>query len=346
MKNSFYDYSLEDLNILFKENNLSSSTPGQLFNWHYKKRQTSPCLKDMAKQSIEFIQNNLTFNLPEINTIQLSTDNTVKFLFNFSDNLKVETVLIPFNNKYTICLSSQVGCGMNCSFCFTGSQGLKRNLTTTEIIGQFIMAQKWLTENRPNYDRILNIVFMGQGEPLHNFDAVKKSCEIFLSQFGLSIACHKITISTAGYLPGIERFKNEMPNVNIALSLHSPIEEKRNQLIPINKKYPLSKILEFIDKIPEGKNRFVTYEYLLIKDFNDTELDAHLTGELLRGKKAYINLIPFNSIPNSKYERSVDASIARFKAILDQYKIPTLIRTTKGDEIMAACGQLNTKVIL
>jgi 23S rRNA (adenine2503-C2)-methyltransferase len=184
---------------------------------------------------------------------------------------------------------------------------------------------------------------MGQGEPLHNFDAVKKSCEIFLSQHGLSLAKEKITISTAGYLPGLQRFKAEMPDVNIALSFHSPFAEKRNKLIPINKRYPLDEILPLIDKIPHGKNRFVTYEYLLAKDFNDGDEDAHATGELLRGKNAYVNLIPFNSFPGAEFARPSDETIERFKTILDLYKIPTLIRTTKGDEILAACGQLNSK---
>lgn len=285
----------------------------------------------------------MSFHLPEVDTLQESSDKTVKFLFKLEDGHKVETVLIPFNNKYTICLSSQVGCAMKCSFCYTGIQGLQRNLKTEEIIGQFLEAQRWLSLNRPEDDKILNIVFMGQGEPLHNFDAVKNACEIFLSQHGLSLADQKITISTAGYLPGLERWKDEMPQVNIALSLHSPIKEKRDQLIPINKRFPLEEVLEYVDAIPSGKNRFVTYEYLLIENFNDSDEDAHLTGKLLAGKKAYVSLIPFNPFPGSDYKKPALARVEQFKAVLDSYKIPTLIRATKGDEILAACGQLNSK---
>jgi 23S rRNA (adenine2503-C2)-methyltransferase len=184
---------------------------------------------------------------------------------------------------------------------------------------------------------------MGQGEPLHNFDAVKKACEIFISQHGLSLARDRITISTAGYLPGLERWKNEMPDVNVALSLHSVVKSKRDQLIPINQRYPLDEVMKYIEQIPEGKKRFVIYEYLLIKDFNDSEEDAHLTGQYLKGKKASINLIPFNPYPNSHYEKPQLEKVIQFKAILDQYLIPTMIRTTKGDQILAACGQLNTK---
>ncbi len=343
MKTSFYKYSLHDLQELFEQKNLPKSGPSLLFNWHYKKRNTEACRVDLAKTSIDYLEENMDFDLPVIDSVQESEDKTVKFLFLLKDGLKVETVLVPFHQKYTICLSSQVGCAMNCSFCFTGTQGLKRHLSTDEIIGQFLEAQRWLSQHRPQDDRILNIVFMGQGEPLHNFDAVKKACEIFLSQHGLSLACHKITISTAGYLPGLKRWKEEMPNVNIALSLHSPLKVKRDQLIPLNKRYPLEEVLLLADDIPEGKNRFVTYEYLMIKDFNDSEDDAHSTGKLLAGKKAYINLIPFNPFPGSLYQRPKNHRMMAFKAILDSYQIPTLIRTTKGDNILAACGQLNTK---
>lgn len=343
MQKSFYDYSLADLQDIFQREDLPPSGPSLLFNWYYKKRRTEFCTVDLAKKSQDYLREHFDFTLPRIATVHQSEDRTVKFLFELADGSRVETVIIPFNKKYSICLSSQVGCAMNCSFCFTGTQGLKRSLATHEIVGQFTEAQKWLSLNRPGDDKILNVVFMGQGEPLHNFDAVKKACEIFLSQHGLSIAKEKITISTAGYLPGLLRFKAEMPDVNIALSFHSPFTEKRNKLIPINQRYPLADILPIIDKIPFGKNRFVTYEYLLAKDFNDADVDAHATGAMLQGKNAYINLIPFNPFPGAQFERPSETVIARFKAILDTYQIPTLIRTTKGDEILAACGQLNSK---
>lgn len=340
---SFYQFTLSELEELFSQNKLPPSGPALLFNWHYKKRMTIPCENDLAKVSRVFVQENFDFTLPQVAQIQESSDKTVKFLFALKDDLKIESVLIPFNNKYTICLSSQVGCAMKCSFCFTGTQGLKRHLQAEEIIGQFLAAQRWLTENRPGDDKILNIVFMGQGEPLHNFDAVKKASEIFLSKNGLCLAPHKITISTAGYLPGLERWKQEMPKVNIAVSFHSPIKEKRDQLIPINQRYPIEDVVRFAEEIPEGRTRFVTYEYLLIKDFNDSVEDAHATGRFLEGKNAYISLIPFNPFPGTAYKRPQMEEVEGFKAILDKYKIPTLIRKTKGDEILAACGQLNTK---
>lgn len=344
MKPSFYDLNFSDLETVLRQNDLNDSAASVLFNWHYKKKEKAPCTTNIAKDSLAFFQENFDFTLPEIDTVKESNkDRSVKFLFTLKDSHKIETVLIPFHKKYSICLSSQVGCAMNCSFCFTGKQGLKRNLTTSEMVGQFLQAWRWLATNRPGEERILNIVFMGQGEPLHNFDAVKKACEIFLAQHGTSIGFQKITISTAGYIPGLKRWSREIPGVNLALSLHSPFEEKRNELIPINKKYPLDEVLSYVDRIPLSKKQFITYEYILIKDFNDSPEDAKKLGTLLAGKRAYINLIPFNPFPDSPYQCPDLDTIERFKAVLDTFKIPTLIRGTKGDDVLAACGQLNSK---
>ncbi len=231
---------------------------------------------------------------------------------------------------------------MNCSFCHTGRQGLSRNLRADEILGQYLGARDWLERERGGW--ISNAVFMGQGEPLHNLEAVAKACSILVSQHGISMADHKITVSTSGYLPGLERWKNEMPNVNVALSLHSPFNDRRSQIIPINRKWPIEKILPLVDSIPTGKKRFVTYEYLLIDGFNDRPEDAQATGELLAGKKAYVNLIPFNAFPGSRFKSPSQEVILRFKATLDEFGLPTTIRSTKGDEILAACGQLNSAI--
>lgn len=286
----------------------------------------------------------LDFTLPKISSLAESEDRTVKFLIEMADGERVEAVLIPFQKKYTVCLSSQVGCLMKCSFCFTGEQGFKRHLKAEEIIGQFIQIQRWLKEKRPDDHKILNVVFMGQGEPLHNFDAVKKACEILVSQWGLSLAGHKITVSTAGYLPGLERWKQEMPDVNVALSLHAVTNEKRNQLIPLNRKYPLEDLLPVLTKIPQGEKRFVTYEYLVLKDFNDSEEEIHQLARLLQDKKAFINLIPFNPYPGSRYQRPGDDKMLRLKEIIESYGLPATVRTTKGHNILAACGQLNHQV--
>lgn len=343
MKSSFYQHSFEDLKKYLVEHGCKEDQARLLFNWHYKKNKVNPCeINGLSTQTKQIIYSNLSFDLPIIDHVKTSQDLTVKFLFSFQDGRKVETVLIPFNQKYTVCLSSQVGCAMNCAFCYTGTQGLTRSLKTEEIVGQFLAAQTWLTLNRPGDDRILNVVFMGQGEPLHNFDSVKTAVEILISQHGLSLADHKITVSTSGYLPGLLRWKNEMPSVNIALSLHSPNDEKRSQLIPINRKYPLKDVVPLIEEFPQGKKRFVTYEYLLIHEFNDSEEDALLTAKLLVGTKAFVNLIPFNPFPGTKWQRPSDEKVKKFCEIIEAHRIPVTIRTTKGDQILAACGQLNS----
>ena len=341
---AFYAQTLETLQSLFLEHEMQGSTPQLLYNWYYKKKRRTPLEHhNLMSKTRAFIESQFHFDLPENLSVHKSADKTVKFLFRLKDGATIESVLIPFQNKYTLCLSSQVGCAMKCSFCFTGDQGFKRHLTCDEIVGQFLKAQEWLTQHRPGDDRILNLVYMGQGEPLHNFDAVKTSAHIFISQFGLSLADHKITISTSGYLPGLLRWKTEMPNVNIALSLHSAFDHIRERIIPITTKYPLAEILPLVDQIPQGKKRFVTYEYLLLKDFNDSTEDAIAVGRLLESKKAYINLIPFNPYPGALFERPNLKVVESFKSTLERFKIPTLIRSTKGDEILAACGQLNTK---
>lgn len=343
-KTSFYEHNYQELETLLKTHAINPKSASLLFRHHYKEKKLSPCEHhNLSKAARSFVALNFDFSLPEIDYVHESTDLTVKLLVKLKDDQKVECVLIPFQNKYTICLSTQVGCAMKCSFCFTGTQGLKRNLETSEIIGQFILAWNWLKENRPDDHQLKNIVYMGQGEPLHNFSAVKKASEIFLDQHGMSLGIQKITVSTAGYLPGLKRWNEEMPGVNLALSLHSVIEEKRNKLIPINQRYSLQEVMDYIDTIPLARKQYVIYEYLLIKDFNDTEEDAHATGAFLKGRQAIINLIPFNPFPGSGFERSTDESILRFQKIIETYNLPALIRTTKGDDILAACGQLNTK---
>lgn len=340
VRRSFYSYPYSELCKLGLENGLTQHMASIVYNWHYKKNQRESCAhQDISNKAKSFLAE-FDFQLPEIQTVKQSKDGTVKFLFGLADGQRVETVLIPFTGKYSVCVSSQVGCAVKCSFCFTGTQGFKRNLTTEEIIGQFLGAQTWLTANRPDAGKILNVVYMGQGEPLHNFEAVRDSACIFISQHGISLAPRKVTVSTSGHAPGLRRWREEMPDVNIALSLHSPFDEKRSELIPLNRRYGLEEILPLVDAIPKSKGRFATYEYVMLQDYNDGAEEAHATGKLLKGKKAYINLIPFNTFPNSEYRSSSMERIQQFKAILDSYEIPTLIRITKGDDILGACGQL------
>lgn len=339
---SFFDYTFEELTKNFLERNISSTSALHLFNWYYKKKKAVPCELRLSNHARNTIYSSFNFDLPKIKSVAESNDRTVKFLISFDDQLSVEAVLIPFQGKYSICLSSQVGCAMNCSFCFTGTQGLSRHLETREIVTQFLVCQNWLTQNRPNDDWISNIVFMGQGEPLHNFNNVRKACSIFTDQRGFSIGPQKITVSTSGYLPGLLKWKEQPLKVNLALSLHATNPKIRESLIPISKKYPLEDVLSTLDQIPLLPKQFFTFEYLMIDGLNDSIKDATELAEVLKLRRSIINLIPFNPFPGSVYQRPTDDKINLFKSILDAYQIPTMIRKTKGDQVLAACGQLNS----
>jgi len=299
--------------------------------------------KSLPENYKSFLSKEFDFTLPEVNKVQVATDaTTVKFLTKLEDGNFVETVLVPFNKKYTICLSSQVGCAMKCSFCFTGTQGLKRNLEAHEIIGQYILAFNYIKNNFPNKFAAPNIVFMGQGEPLHNFENIKKAIEIFLEVKGLHLGPRQITLSTAGYLPGLKRV-NELKNVNLALSFHSPFNEQRNELIPLNKAYPIEDIVRTLKEVPRLKRQYLTFEYLVIKDLNHSEEHLDEIIKLLSGLPIIFNLIPFNEFPGAPYKRPLDVDVEMFKDKLVANGFFASIRKTKGDDILAACGQLNTK---
>jgi 23S rRNA (adenine2503-C2)-methyltransferase len=344
---SFYDMTFLELQKSLEQNGFSTSAANLLYNHFYKFKRIEKCQHhNLSPKVKEFISQHYSFDLPIIKSVYESEDKTVKFLIQLtndnSDEL-IETVIIPFQSKYTICLSSQVGCRMNCSFCFTGTQGLKRHLKTSEIVGQFIVAWNWLALNRPNDEAIKNIVFMGQGEPLHNFDAVKKSCQIFIDQHGTSIGLQKITVSTAGYLPGLIRWNNEMPGVNLALSLHSADSKKRQELIPIDKKYPLKEVLNYIKTIPLARKQYIIFEYLLIDQFNDSLEDAREVVNAIKDLNPIVNIIPFNPFPGSNYKRPPHERIMAFQNEISLHSIPAIVRGTKGDSILAACGQLNSE---
>ena len=294
--------------------------------------------RHVASNTLATLQSDFDFDLPAISRIQKSEDGTVKFQMQFKDKMEVETVLIPFHKRFSVCLSTQVGCAMNCSFCYTGTQGLKRHLTTGEIVGQYLKAFEYLLEN----DKAAlkpNIVFMGQGEPLHNVDQVQKAVEVLIDTKLIGLGRSQMTLSTVGYLPGMERLKN-FPKINLALSLHSPFDHERNQLIPVNQKFPLKDVMQAFDDIEYLKNEFLTFEYLMIQDFNMQDAHVEALAELIGGRKAVINLIPFNPFPGSEWKRPLVSEIEDFKNKLVARKLRVMVRNTKGDDILAACGQL------
>lgn len=337
-----YELNKEDILNYFSEFNLHESHLKILMNNFYRSRNKNiDQYSQLPRPLIDKVKL-LKRDLPKIIKEERATDGTVKFLVKLKDNESVEMVLLPFYKKYTLCISSQVGCAMGCEFCFTAKQGYKRNLKTHEIIGQILLAKDHLSSLLDEKRELTNIVFMGQGEPLHNFQNIKKAVEIMTNRNGISISEKNITVSSVGYIPGLKRF-NELGGVNFALSLHAVDDNKRSQVIPLNNKYPLQDILNQIDKIKLNNKQTIEYEYILIKDFNDSQKDAKDLYELLKERTHMINIIPFNPFPGTQLKKPSLNDVKTFKKYLVHLGLRAMIRTTKGDEILAACGQLNSK---
>jgi 23S rRNA (adenine2503-C2)-methyltransferase len=272
--------------------------------------------------------------LRELKTVE-SEDGTRKYLHQLHDGHIIETVLIPERDHLTLCISSQVGCAMNCSFCATGKQGFKRNLTPSEIIEQVILAKRSLEYP----DRLKNIVLMGMGEPLANYDAVIKALRNLIEPDGMNFSHRKVTLSTCGLVPEIYRLGRDI-TVNLAVSLNGADDETRSRLMPINRKYPLDPLIRACKSFPLPNRRMITFEYILIKDINDRDRDAHNMCGLLSGLRAKINLIPLNAEPESNMSPPSMDRIFHFQKILTDRHFTAIIRKSKGRDILAACGQL------
>lgn len=337
MQNSIYSLTRGDIYNISKNLDLSQKMTDKFFGLLYRKFEFKNSSEISAKLIDEL--SSFSIDLPHIVKLLKSEDGTIKFLVEFADGSSVESVLLPYWKKYGLCVSSQVGCAMNCSFCHTATQGLKRNLTASEIVMQVMVAKKYLHANNIS-DPLTNIVFMGQGEPLHNFKEVQKAIEIISDPFGLSIGKNSITVSTSGFLPGLKKF-SEL-GVNLALSLHSVKENVRNELIPINRAYPLENVLREIDQLDLKKRQKVEYEYLLIKDLNNHDSDIDLLVKTLQNREHILNIIPFNPFPGSKYKRPSPEDIDQFKQKLVNFGLRVMVRQTKGIDILAACGQLKS----
>jgi 23S rRNA (adenine2503-C2)-methyltransferase len=282
--------------------------------------------------------------LPEILREQRSNDGTVKWLIGFQGGNAVETVYIPEPKRGTLCVSSQVGCALNCSFCSTGAQGFARNLTCGEIIGQVWLAAKSLGHERNGQRRITNIVMMGMGEPLLNFEAVVSAMSLMRNDLGFGFAAKRVTLSTAGLVPGIHRLRETL-DVALAVSLHSPVDDVRTELVPLNRKYPIAELMQACrDYVSEKHKRTVTFEYTLIDGVNDHPEHARKLVKLLRTVPSKLNLIPFNPFPGTKYRCSSEERILQFQKIVMRGGLIATVRKTRGEDIDAACGQLVGKV--
>jgi 23S rRNA (adenine2503-C2)-methyltransferase len=343
MKNSFFNYTFLDLQTQLIDCGFSKFHAKVLFDWVYKKKNLDQSTwTNVSKKLKEYLFNNFTFDLPEVVWEGLSNDGTRKFLLKMEDGQTIETVLIPARGRLTQCVSSQVGCAIGCNFCHTGTQGLKRHLTTGEIVGQFLKLSIWLHENVHVEEKITNIVYMGQGEPLHNYENVKNATINFLDDNAFGLGQRRITLSTSGLVPKIKML-HDFPPVNIAISLHSAKNDIRTELMPINKAYDIQRLFEAIRTIPLKAHRRITYEYLLIDQLNDQESDIDALCELLNRKESKINLIPFNEYPGSEYKKPKKDTVIWFMNELNRRGYTCTVRQTKGDDILAACGQLKTE---
>ena len=320
----------------------------QLWHWIYHRGATDfAAMTSLAKDFRARLAERFVIERPTIATAQHSVDGTRKWLLRFGDGQEVETVHIPEEDRGTLCVSSQVGCTLTCKFCHTGTQRLVRNLSAAEIVGQVMTARDQLGEwPSPRDGRLLsNIVLMGMGEPLYNYDNVAQAMRIVMDGEGIAISKRRITLSTAGVAPMIERCGRELA-VNLAISLHAVNDELRDRIVPINRKYPLAMLLDACRNYPGLSNaRRITFEYVMLKDVNDSPAEARELVRLLKGIPAKVNLIPFNPWPGAPFECSDDAAIRRFSDIVFDAGYASPVRTPRGQDIMAACGQLKSASI-
>ena len=321
---------------------------GQVMKWiHHFGIDDFDAMSNLGKALKEKLKAAAEIRGPEIVSEDISRDGTRKWVIRVASGSCVETVYIPQNGRGTLCVSSQAGCALDCSFCSTGKQGFNSNLTAAEVIGQVWIANKSFGSVPAKIDRaITNVVMMGLGEPLLNFDNVVSAMRIMMDDLGYGISKRKVTLSTSGVVPMIEELAKHI-DVSLALSLHAPNDELRNELVPINRKYPLAMLLDacqrYIGQL--GEKRVLTIEYTLLKDVNDLPEHALQMIELLRNVPCKINLIPFNPFPHSGYERPSKNATRRFQELLQQAGFNVTVRTTRGDDIDAACGQLVGQVM-
>ena len=323
---------------------------GQIWQWIYQKgARNFSQMTNLSKQYRELLSKNLTIDVPQVVSKQSSKDGTRKYLLKLAGGHEVEAVYIPEEGRGTLCISSQVGCTLTCSFCHTGTQKLVRNLTCGEIVGQILVARddldEWTNLNSANdKTRLLsNVVLMGMGEPLYNFENVRDALKIVMDPEGICLSRKRITLSTSGVVPEISRTADEIGCL-LAVSFHGTTDEIRDKLVPINKKWNIETLITALKDYPRLSNsERITFEYVMIKDVNDSELDALRLVKLISGIPAKINLIPFNEWPGSAYKRSEWSQIKKFSDIIHRAGYASPVRTPRGEDIMAACGQLKSE---
>ena len=309
----------------------------QIFGWIYRRGVTDfDAMSDLPRDLRATLGSDFTLTTPALVARERSTDGTEKLLLRLADDRQIESVFIPDTPAMTFCVSTQVGCAMACAFCLTGKMGLVRNLTAGEIVGQV----RLLAEALALRNKAFNIVLMGMGEPLHNYDETMKAIRILADEHGFALPPRRVTLSTVGLLPALERLGREPVMPNLAISLHAPTDLQRGRLVPINTKYGVADIIEACKRFPLKRRSRITFEYVLLAGVNDSPADARTLAKLLAGVKAKVNLIPLNAAPGIAFERPSDAAIDRFARILSERGLTVSVRKSRGRDIRAACGQL------
>jgi len=331
------DFDRKGLQAFFVDLGEKPFRATQLLKWIYQEGVVEfDDMTNLSKSLRAYLKQYCEIKTPEIVAEQLASDGTCKWAMQTHCGNRVESVYIPEERRATLCISSQVGCALACSFCSTAQQGFNRNLSTGEIIGQLYLAQKRLGPER----RISNVVMMGMGEPLLNFDNAVAAMNLMMDDFAYGLSKRRVTVSTSGVVPAMHRLA-DVCDVSMAVSLHAPNDTLRNQLVPINQKYPLSELMEACREYAKcGPRKHITFEYVMLAGINDSQEDAKTLAKLLKNVPSKINLIPFNPFPQSQYRCSDMATILKFRDILQNAGIVTTIRKTRGEDIDAACGQL------
>jgi 23S rRNA (adenine2503-C2)-methyltransferase len=348
MKVNLLDFDAQGLNDWFAANGEKPFRARQVLRWLHRSGQADfDAMTDLAKSLREKLKELAVVVPPTIVSDKLSDDGTRKFLFDVGGGNAVETVFIPEDDRGTLCISTQAGCALDCAFCSTGKQGFNRNLSVAEIVGQLWQANHALgAYAKPDHERIIsNVVLMGMGEPLANFENSVAALRLMLDDNAYGLSRRRVTVSTSGLVPVMDRLRDECP-VALAVSLHAPNDALRDQLVPINQKYPLVQLMaacrRYLERAPRD---FVTFEYVMLDGVNDSEADARQLLALTRDVPCKFNLIPFNPFPGSPFRRSPAARIRRFGEILLEGGVVTTTRKTRGDDIDAACGQLAGQVL-
>jgi 23S rRNA (adenine2503-C2)-methyltransferase len=309
----------------------------QIFRWIYRHGVTDvSAMTDLGRDLRAALAEAFTLATPQLVERERSVDGTEKFLLRLGDDRRIEAVFIPDTPAMTFCISTQVGCAMACAFCLTGKMGLVRNLTAGEIAGQV----RVLADALAMRDKRFNIVLMGMGEPLHNYDETMKALRILADEHGLAVSPRRVTLSTVGLLPALDRLAHEPLMPNLAISLHAPTDVQRGELVPINKKYGVGEVIDACRRFPLKRRSRITFEYVLLSGVNDSPEDARRLAKLLSGVKSKVNLIPLNAAPGIPFERPPEEAIDRFAQILADNHLTVSVRKSRGRDIRAACGQL------